>query len=71
MNVEEAARVLGINVSSIRRLLRSGSLCGEKKTVQIIEVYELEVWNIDNNSIEEYRANQSCTRGRPKVRYCF
>jgi hypothetical protein len=71
MNVEEAARVLGINVASIRRLLRSGSLCGEKKLVKIVEVYELEVWHIDNDSIEKYRTDQPCTRGRPKIRYCF
>jgi len=69
MNAKQAAKYLGIDITTIRKLLQKGSLIGEKQVT--VKTFEIVSWEIDDGSLERYKSNHSCTRGRPKMRFCF
>jgi predicted site-specific integrase-resolvase len=83
MNVKEAADRLGVNVATVRKLLKDNRISGKKIPVdfwqyQVKNVvairpvrYEIIMWEIEESSLEQYKKEHSCKKGRPKMRNYF
>lgn len=61
VNIDAAASILGVHMSTIRRLLKSGSLQAEKTPI-------LWAWRIPIASLTEYTARREAKLGKRKAK---
>lgn len=64
MNARQVAEILNIDTATVRRLLITGKLSGEKQVV--VRSFKTIAWEVSAESVEWYKNNNLRSKGRPK-----